>query len=667
MLTVVSSPFLVAGCYLRKKIGASLVKRTRSSSVPVSASAQSFGVTGLGLIALRMAVLGATALGTVLTTFLMETPSAIAAERLSVRLGFIEQSIQVSDLETFAKTGVVSGSLQRYRPLLTPDVQASLNAYLPFDPAVSDDLVADLLQSSTGDQIFDALALVIPDSNPAKIETALTKASQNPQGLSLLEFVSAYPNDTLTIDVSAAVTLASQLNLPHWQRGVLNSILDRELTVETELEPPTFDPTAPGPIPVQRQTFQLRDEERDRTIPVDLYWNEWSQGPLVVLSHGFAADRRFLGYLAEHLSSHGLTVAAIEHPSSNVAWLMGMSLGVEGGDNLSDILPITEFIDRPKDISLLLDELEALGQTHDDYNNPFATDQVTVIGHSLGGYTALALAGATLDLDSLQSFCADRSVIALAPADWLQCRAVDLGELAEATPQNAIALKDNRVTQVIAMNPVMARIFGESGLGKITVPTLITTASEDSVTPAVPQQLLPFSDFQNDNRYLLAAIGATHLSMGDPSNLNPALTQNMVLRERSWQETENMRRWMKGLSLAFVKQHTPEADLYASFLKPAYVQSWSTDRIQLRLTQSLPLTLEQWLRMVERPLERVVSATLPKKKIPPEERSFYATTLHWLASGVVLMLFMPPAGLSLQTVRHLNQLKSKRSKSKKKP
>lgn len=588
--------------------------------------------------------------------------SAIAAERLSIRLGLLEQSIHVSDLESFAKTGAVPSSLKLYRPVFSPELQSAFNTYLPFDPAVSDDLVEDLLQSATGEQIFDALALAIPDSNPSKIEEGLMQASQDPNGLSLLGFVSAYPDETLTIDASAAVTLVSQLNLPHWQRGVLNSILERELTVDQEVESVAFDPTATGPIQVERETFQLRDEERDRIIPVDLYSSSWAQGPLVVLSHGFAADRRFLGYLAEHLASHGLTVAAIEHPSSNVAWLMDMSLGVEGGGTLSDILPSTEFIDRPKDISLLLDQLALMGQTDGVYGQPISTNQVTVIGHSLGGYTALALAGAQIDFDALQQFCADHSVVTLAPADWLQCRAVDLAEI---DAQGAIALHDPRVTQVIAMNPVMARIFGDSGLSKITIPTLITTASEDSVTPAVSQQLLPFNRFQNETRYLLTAIGGTHLSMGDPSNLNPALTNNIVLRERPWTETKHMRRLMKGLSLAFVKQQTPEADLYSSFLTPAYVQSWSNERIQLRLSQALPLTLEQWLRMAERPVERVVSATLPKRVIPPEERSLYTSALHWVASGVVLMLFMPPAGLSFYSIRQLNRLRPRRSRSQK--
>lgn len=594
---------------------------------------------------------------TVANTFVQASLSATAADRLSVRLGIVEQSVNVADLETFASSGNIPKALSLYRPLLTQETHMALNSYLPFDPTVSDELVADLLQSSTGEQIFEALELAIPDSSPDKIETALKQASQNPQGLSLLGFIAAYPDNTLTIDASAAVTLASQLNLPYWQRGLLNSILIRELTVDESLDQIAFDPTERGPEQVNRQTFKIKDKERDRTIPVDLYWNEWSQGPTVVLSHGFAADRRFLGYLAEHLASYGLTVAAIEHPSSNVAWLMGMSLGVKGGDTLSDILPITEFLDRPKDVSLLLNTLEKMGEKHEGYSNPFSTDQVTVIGHSLGGYTALALAGATLDLEALKEFCTQHSVMTLAPADWLQCRAVDLAELDSETP---LDLHDPRITQVIAMNPVMARIFGESGLANISVPTLITAASEDSVTPAVTQQLLPFTHFQNETQYLLTAIGATHLSMGDPSNLNPGLTENIVLRERSRQETEQMRQLMQGLSLAFIKQQTPEAELYKTFLSSAYVQSWSNERVKIRFSQSLPKTLEQWLRMVERPMERVVSATLPKKKLNHEERSPYTLALHGLASGIVLMLFMPPAGLSLSSIRALTRIKSQR-------
>ena len=590
------------------------------------------------------------------------TDSAQAAERVVLRLGPLRQSIAISDLEEFAHTGDIAPALRLYSPVLTPEVHTLLNSHLPFDPSVSDDLVVDLLQSSTGEKVFEALELMIPSSNPEKIETTLKHASQHPDGLSILGFIAAYPDNTLTLDISAAVALTSQLNLPHWQRGILNSVLERELMVEQSLEQVPFDPSKAGHDRIQRHTLTLQDESRDRAIPVDLYWSEWPQGPLVIISHGFAADRRFLHYLAEHLASYGLTVAAIEHPSSNVAWLTEMSLGLEGGKNLSDILPITEFIDRPQDVQFLLNQLEQIAQENIEEagitgfqgRHPFATDQVTMIGHSLGGYTALALAGAPLDLKALRQFCSNHTVMELAPADWLQCRAVDL-------PGEMITLNDPRITQVIALNPVIARIFSKESLEKITVPTLVVAASEDSVTPAVTQQLLPFAHLQMETRYLLTAIGATHLSTGDPANLNPALTNGTMLRERPLREMVQVRRLLKGLSLAFIKQHTPEADLYKPFLSAAYVQSWSDETVQLRFSQDLPFKLEQWLRMAVLPMERVVSATLPQKA-KPEEHSFYTSALHWLSGGIVLMLFMPPAGLSLASVRAMNKHWRKRRK-----
>ncbi|NEQ96787.1 MAG: alpha/beta hydrolase [Cyanothece sp. SIO2G6] len=620
---------------------------------PISKSGKAIAYTTAALSTAVMVVMGS------------PSASTHAADRVLVRLGPIQQSVALSDLEEFAHTGNIPSSLQLYRPALTPEVQTTLNSHLPFDPAVSDDLIADLRQSSTGEKVFEALELMIPSSNPDKIETTLKRASQNPDGLSILGFIAAYPDETLTLDISAAVTLMSQLNLPHWQRGLLNSVLERELTVEPSLENLAFDPTAPGHDRVYQRTIVLQDDSRNtlvggalhhRAIPVDLYWSEWPQGPLVVISHGFAADRRFLNYLAEHLASHGLTVAAIEHPTSNVAWLSGMSLGVEGGGNLSDILPITEFVDRPRDVKFLLDQLDravrnsavADETTDSQQRHPFDTDQVTIIGHSLGGYTALALAGAPLDLPTLREFCRNHSVMELAPADWLQCRAVDL-------PGDAIDLHDPRITQVIALNPVMARIFSPDSLNKIKIPTLVTAASEDSVTPAVTQQLLPFANLQTEHKYLLTAIGATHLSMGDPSNLNPALTEGAMLRERRFDQTEQMRSLLKALSLAFIKQQTPEADLYQPFLSPTYVQSHSDDQVQLRLSKTLPPKLEQWLRMAALPMERVVSATLPKKKAKPEERSLYSTTVHWLSGSIVLMLFLAPTGLSLDSVRAMNQ------------
>lgn len=586
----------------------------------------------------------------------LSVSSATAAERLTIRMGPIQQSITAEELETFAFTGELPSRLRPYSPLFNNDLRLALTSHVQIDPSVSDNLVEDLLQSSSGERFLELLEMAIPDSHPEQFETALKRAARQPQGLSLLGFLEAFPAEEMTVDAVSAIALASQLNLPRWQSHALNSILERELTVETEPFYGSFDPSAPGFEQVRQQTLTFRDRERDRSIPVDLYWSRWSSGPLVIISHGFGADRRFLNYMANHLASHGLTVAALEHPGSNVTWLTGITLG-EDGSKLSDILPATEFVERPKDISFLLDEFERLNRYSSVLGGKLNTDQVTVIGHSLGGFTALALAGAQMNLSHLRQFCEGRSLMSLSPADWLQCSAVDL-------PNQSYDLRDRRVTQVMAMSPVMGRIFDAEGLNQADVPLIVVSSSQDSITPSVSQQLLPFTAFeQREDVLLLTAIGATHLSTGDPANLNEAVTQNIFLRERRRDETEAMRRMLKGLSLAFIKQQTPEADLYAPFLSAAYVQSWSTEAVQLRLNPDVPPALRNWLNTAAVPLEQVIAASMPKRK--SIQNATYTTSVRILTQAVPLVLFIPPSQVFLVAVRFLNQTK-RRNRSKRK-
>ena len=564
------------------------------------------------------------------------TPAS-AAERLTVRLGPVQQTVSIADLERFASTGEVPDTLKLFAPLLTQNAQQALTSRLQVDPAVAEKLVADLMQTSSGARILSTLALTLPDSSPESIQTALAAATQQVEGLSLLGFVRAYPEPTLTIDARSALVLASQMNLPYWHSQALGSLLERELTVANAPFDAPFDPTQLGPEWVRQQTLTFHDSNRDRSIPVDLYWSRHTNGPLIVLSHGFGADRRFLGYLAYHLASYGFTVAAIEHPGSNVTWLTQITTQTGYGRS-SDILPATEFVDRPQDVSFLLDQLQRLSRFSRTFRGKFNTNQVTVIGHSLGGYTALALAGGQLDLNRLRQFCDVRRLVGLAPADWLQCAAVDL-------PDQPTDLRDRRIVQVIALNPVIGHLFNPASLSKIAVPTMILAGTNDSITPAVSQQLLPFTQLQTKSKYLLVAIGGTHLSAGDPANLNQALTQNLFVRERRGEETEVLRQMLRGVSLAFVEQLTPEARRYAPFLSSTYVQSFSSQTLQLRLSSTLPASLSSWLSAAL-PLEQFVSTALLQQDRPANAAECN-TSIACVFSRLPLVMFILPGGLPL--------------------
>ncbi|MEL6777670.1 MAG: alpha/beta fold hydrolase [Cyanobacteria bacterium J06597_16] len=572
-----------------------------------------------------------------------------AAERLVLKVGPLQQSIELSDLESFARTGDVPPSLRLYQGLLSPQIQLSLQQRLALDPRMSDRVIDDVLSSSNGELLLATLSRIAPNLTMPQLQSAIRLAASQANGLSILGILRAVPQETLELDLSAAIGLISQLNLSNLESRSLSGVLEQSLAVESaESFPRGLKPAEAGPVGIRQRTISFRDIERDRIIPVEVYWSAESQsadGPLVVLSHGFGADRYFLNYQATHLASHGFTVVSVEHPGSNVQALLNLPVDPEIVETPSRLLPATEFLDRPRDVSFVLDRLERLNRVNDDYLGAFNTENVTIIGHSLGGYTGLALAGAKLDLRSLQNFCKDIQPLGVSPADWLQCAAMDLNE------QQA-DLQDGRIRQVMAMNPLVGELFGEAGLTNITAPTLLLTGTKDSVTPTLDQQLTPFSQLSGP-KYLLAVIGGTHLSVGDPTNVNPALSELPFMAELRGEDTANLRELLKGVSLSFVQQSTPAAKQYRPFLSAAYAQSFSTPLLPLRFTEALPSSVNSWLS-VNSGLSESAQPTLTNRLVSvgyltvlKSQHQWHATlAAHFHASQVVTMLRSPLSPLA---------------------
>ncbi len=499
-----------------------------------------------------------------------------AAERLNLRLGPFEQSVAVGDLEHFAKTGEIPSTLQLYAPVLTPQVRKSLTSRLQLDPNFGGQIVDELLKSPSGRQLLSSLQQAVPGLTIEQLQASFWLAARQANGLDAIAVLKAIPQATVTVDVTQAIELASQLNFSYWKSQAVSSLLERSLKTENSDFRSSFDPSNPGSESVQQQTLSLYDRVRNRNLPVDVYWSGKTHGPLVVLVPGFEANRSFLAYLAHHLASHGLTVAAIEHPSI-------AQNGSPISLNLDQLVPAKEFIDRPKDIQFILDELTRLNQESGALQGKLNTQQVTVIGHSLGGYEALALAGAELNLDELRQFCRSGNLLQRVPADWLQCAATGLSE-------HRLSLRDQRVVQAIALNPAIGQIFGRSGLSQVSTPTLILAGTDDTLAPAFSQQLQPFTQLPNP-KYLLTAIGGTHLSVSDPANFGDAIAQGTLVKERRGQDVAPLRRLLQGVSLAFIEQTTSDAKAYAPFLTSAYAQSLSTSNLPLRLNDQLPADL----------------------------------------------------------------------------
>ncbi|MEG4046454.1 alpha/beta hydrolase [Microcoleus sp. Pol17_C1] len=508
------------------------------------------------------------------------TSSLKAAETVVVRKGILESSISVADLRELAETGKVPAKLQAYANLLSEEQRSkifrALQAKIPLNVVG----LSNLLNTGIGTAILTDLTTVIPRHDGGGVEalrSALLLGANAPEGLSVLSFIESYPSSRVVVDLDRAFAVLGNMNTSFWQTQRFMAAIAPQLAAVKPAFKLPFDPTQPGPNVVQVRALDLNDSTRNRPIPVDVYWSiaATADKPTIVFSHGLGSVRTDLRYLAEHLASHGYVVAALEHPGSNETNTNAAMAGK------CPLLAPQEFLDRPKDISFVLDELTKLNQTDDNLQGKIAIDPSVIIGYSFGGATALSVAGAELQLSALKQRC-QGDLIGFSLGEGIQCAAAGL-------PEEQYQLRDARIKRAIAMNPITSLLFGETGLSAIQIPTLIVASSADKTTPALAEQIAGFPKIPSP-KWLVGFVGATHLSVKDPSTtLNQVRRPNTVMSgdEVVGDQAVSIRNYIKAISLATVAQLTPEADKYAVFLTPEYAQLASTSAIPVRLVTEI--------------------------------------------------------------------------------
>src|SRR5215470_3824714 len=177
---------------------------------------------------------------------------------------------------------------------------------------------------------------------------------------------------------------------------------------------------------------------------------------LIVVSHGAGGMALLHRDLAMALASRGYVVAAPTHARGQ-------------GD---DITGIGVWVGRPKQISRVIDAVlgdSALG-------SHVERERIGVVGHSNGGYTALAVAGARPTPGAEGVHCRehpdDTTFYGIGGAATRKASR-EIGQVPE--------LRDVRVRAVVVMAPNAVR-FTDEALAKITVPVLVYAAEKDDLT-----------------------------------------------------------------------------------------------------------------------------------------------------------------------------------------
>jgi len=509
-----------------------------------------------------------------------------SATKIYIPYGPLEFSLPIAALEVYATEGKIEPELAFYANYVEPQQLEKLRQVLVTPIEVSPVAIAQFLYSPQGEAILERLGEVIQTKAGQEgfyaIRAALIKAAAKPEGLTLLGVLQEFPTYGIKINSARSFEIIEELSRLSRQTQQAIAAVNQETMAEVQAQieslfpqmPPDFselpDLREPGPVAYSQQTLTLIDSSRGRRFPMNLYLPSSDPAregltPVIVISHGLGSDRMTFEYLAEHLASYGFAVALPEHPGSNAEQLQALSRGL-----VSEVTPPSEFRDRSLDITFLLDQLEQ------SYAGQLDLDNVGVLGQSFGGYTALALAGAKLNFEQLQQVC-ENSEDSLNISLLLQCRALEL-------PMADYDFRDPRIQAAIAINPVGSAIFGKSEFAQIQIPLMLMSGSHDTVAPALPEQIQPFTWLTTPNKYLALLNKGTHFS-----NLGVSSTAVELPEEVMGPDPGIGRAYTQGLSVPFFKVYIAGQSEYQRYLNAAYAQYLSQDAMPLSLIESLTL------------------------------------------------------------------------------
>lgn len=239
--------------------------------------------------------------------------------------------------------------------------------------------------------------------------------------------------------------------------------------------------------------------------------------PLVLFSHAMAAVREQSTFLTEFLATHGYVVISPDHPHNT-------------GRDFRPTELIQSALDRPKDMRVLLDYLaQRTGTKGDPFLGLIDVGRVGAVGQSLGGYTALAIAGVHVDTRTI------------AP------------ELRGKIPIGLHDFSDPRVRIAVAFAPFCKPAFSPEGLRHCQRPVLVVAGTEDLVTPLEKSQVPIFQNLGGPG--VLAIIeGATHFSFNNEEMIThaPFVVRQMHRPRIDRAHCEDI---IRAITLAFLEQH----------------------------------------------------------------------------------------------------------------
>jgi predicted dienelactone hydrolase len=191
--------------------------------------------------------------------------------------------------------------------------------------------------------------------------------------------------------------------------------------------------------------------------------------PLIIISHGSQGNAQQMRWLGYYLASRGYIAVAINHNGSDEE------------ERKTGLLSLSDFCmwERPKDISCVLDKMlkEA------EFSDRIDTARIASAGFSLGGATAIWVAGAIFTIEELAKNEPEPPAF-LKPSinRLIELKKTD-SIVSNSFKHSADSFRDNRIKAVFALSPAIGQGFTKEGLKSINIPVQIVAGDADIIAP----------------------------------------------------------------------------------------------------------------------------------------------------------------------------------------
>ena len=451
---------------------------------------------------------------------------AQAAETLLLQLGGLELPIDLVALEVWTRqpnqsirsSGEAedgSGELALWLNLLQPQSRRDLIRLLHAPLLQNRSFGQQLLNSWTGEQMLKEagglLTVTVPANKRRGPSTApllmasLRQLLQRQNQVSTLELLRALPVASVTLRIDGVLELASQWRSQlQRQSGALAQL--RQLGLPRRSSSPL---SFSGSLSRQPKRLLLTVPHRATPLPIEFWPAQQSRrGPWLLLMPGLGGSPDQLSWLASALADRGWPAMVLEHPGSDQQALQASLLG-DAPPPGAEALP-----QRLADLQAVL-EARREGQLPSFGPSPAGEQGVVLLGHSLGGLTALMAAGLVPER-GLGRRC-ELAMVSLPLANLsrlMQCQIPGIigdGAAGEA-PGPAQLSQPIPLQGVVAFNGFGSLLWPQRGLEDLNVPVLLVGGSLDLVTPPVQEQLAVFSRASHPRSRLVLVEGASHFS-----------------------------------------------------------------------------------------------------------------------------------------------------------